>query len=925
MPKGKARKANPGMYQDSTESQPRSMAPQAVAHRRGGTHRVRDGDRTDSVYDSYNYKELVDATKERNLYRKDMKKVEMAKSLRDDDFEKRRAERHGIFEREKKQQQEKILKQKRDAERLAAREADRERRLKKREGRARHEIVSDDTLSEGAMEEEHRGIVGLDEYARETIGEVVSDESWDSTSSDSTIRSVNQPIVHDNKLRLFEWPYPDMPVLDSRPSSSTLLGQQTETVVPERLPWQIPYSPLKVITTETKQKLFLPGHKYPVGVDLDYVPVLSSQTITAARNGVLEGVLRKATIERAAYWAERTQVQGWNARMYFKLPARTEGKDLAEIYNKWNLENRKLLRVKGRGDGVPAHRQRRRAQRHINKGKKTVEVYEASKYRPLAVCYIPSYLGFNSSLRGAEQEHIEEHRSLANLFFIRFPGCDLPHYYFWTRVGEWEDPAKPNTRWDPTKVHAESMAASVGYGNDDEQETPRQSIQGQSCKTCEPLDIYWKQLKKPDIMRNVSSISCEPTELAGTLAKIERELHSDGLATTMRRYRMKWVANGKSNAWNIFAGSLPSLYPNGQMPAAPPVDARSGALVAMKLAMIDTLGVDEKTPLSPIRGDESWTRNDGRFWDAVKADEVAVAKTVDENLSGELERCEDALYRRSSTVFPKGHTDWVSWLDQVSPSYGLHTPMSLCNTLEENVGFEERAEWEESRSGLIGHDISPTCPFCSMRWKLMSSRAKTLHMWSHGDSEDVPPHRPSTAQTLGDSPSSEAHADEDLPRQQTNEIRGTAHATCYDSPRFRTLLSQNQLPARQGKRERVFDPTLRDALSSPRSSIEEFSNTKKRKKIATSVRRKRQVALSVPSFDVRPMKRRRWKVRGIAEATASVAVLDHISSADMAKLGYASMKKKRADTEDLDIKWAAKRLEIVSSQRGGARGSCVAM
>ncbi|KAJ4374307.1 hypothetical protein N0V83_003048 [Neocucurbitaria cava] len=722
MPKGKAKKDNPAMYQDSAVPQPRNMAPQAVAHRRGGTHRVRDSDRTDSIYDTYNYKELVDATKERGVYRKDMKKMEMAQALKNDDLEKRRVERYAVIEREKRHQEEKKAQQKRDAERLAAIEAERERKLQRKERRARQEVVSDDTLSETATEEEQRRADDMNEYAHEGIGQVISDESWDSTSSDSSAKSVNQPIIHDSRLRLFEWPYLHMPALSPSTLSPTLLEQEADTILHELVPWKIPYSPLKVVTTETKQKLFLPGQKYPPGVDLDYVPILSSQTRTAARNGVLESVLRKATIERATRWAERTQVQGWNARMYFELPSRIESKDLAEVYNRWSMENRRLLRVKGRGDGMPAVRERRRAQRHANKGRRMMEVYEASQYRPLAVCYIPSYLDFDSSHRGEEQEYVKEHRCVANLFFVRFPGCDLPHYYFWTRAGEWEDPTTINTEWNRTKTQEEPTAVLVESEFEDVQKAGRQSTQGQPCKTCGYPDSYRTQAKKSDTIQDESSLISEPTDLATTAARIERELFSDGLAATLQKYRLKWAEKGKSDAWESFAGVLPWLYPSGQMPAAPPVDAHGRHQMAMKLAMIDTVDEDERTPFSPLRGDEPWTRNDDKFFDTVEAVEGSVGKIVNEDIQEKLERCEDALYRRSSDAFGMNETDWTAWLDQVRPSHLPPSPISLVHSPAENVDFEERVEWRNSHMDAVGHSTSPACPFCSLAWEFMSDK-----------------------------------------------------------------------------------------------------------------------------------------------------------------------------------------------------------
>jgi hypothetical protein len=78
------------------------MAPQAAPHKRGGTHRVKDQDRTNTVYDDWDYKQLKNGCIERGIYVKDMKKVEMAKTLANYDIEKRRAERSALVEHEKK-------------------------------------------------------------------------------------------------------------------------------------------------------------------------------------------------------------------------------------------------------------------------------------------------------------------------------------------------------------------------------------------------------------------------------------------------------------------------------------------------------------------------------------------------------------------------------------------------------------------------------------------------------------------------------------------------------------------------------------------------------------------------------------------------------------------------------------------------------
>ena len=105
MPKQKSYKKNAAAYQGSKGPLEHSKAPQAAVHRRGGTHKVRDEDKTNSIYDTYNYKELVDEVKERGIYRKEMKKVEMAWALKRNDSERKRAERENLNALRKKQQE----------------------------------------------------------------------------------------------------------------------------------------------------------------------------------------------------------------------------------------------------------------------------------------------------------------------------------------------------------------------------------------------------------------------------------------------------------------------------------------------------------------------------------------------------------------------------------------------------------------------------------------------------------------------------------------------------------------------------------------------------------------------------------------------------------------------------------------------------
>ncbi|CAN9264789.1 unnamed protein product [Alternaria alternata] len=373
MPKGKPKKDNPALYRGSPEPSEPSTTRYAAVHRRGGTHKVRDEHKTDSKYDNYNYKELVDQAKERGIYRKDMKKVEMAWALKHDDEEERRAEQDAVLALQRKRQEAKEEEERRAAHKQRQIEEKHERRIEKERRRQRDESVSDDTLSDADIEAQE---TSRNEYAREQFGHALSDESWNSTSTES---SPEPPMDRDTKpdcrLRLFEWPHEQLP--DTHPPRFFSFS--------EPKPRAIPYAPLRLTTTSSKQKLVLPGSKYPTSVDSDFCPLLSPRTRSAARNGHLIGTLRHAVVESGVDWAQRTLVQGWNAHMYFHLGSRhhNEGKPgLADTYRKWGLENRKVLRVKGKGEARKEERAARHVQRRRNRTRLVQEVYESSLWRP---------------------------------------------------------------------------------------------------------------------------------------------------------------------------------------------------------------------------------------------------------------------------------------------------------------------------------------------------------------------------------------------------------------------------------------------------------------------------------------------------------------------------------------------------------------
>jgi hypothetical protein len=84
-------------------------------------------------------------------------------------------------------------------------------------------------------------------------------------------------------------------------------------------------------------------------------------------------------------------------------------------------------------------------------------VLEASAYRPTAICYLPAYLNFSPDTHDTNNTP----QTLKNLYYIRFPGCDVPHYYFWTKKGEWDDPTtrNPEWRWDPENVKSRKFVS----------------------------------------------------------------------------------------------------------------------------------------------------------------------------------------------------------------------------------------------------------------------------------------------------------------------------------------------------------------------------------------------------------------------------------------------------------------------------------
>ncbi|KAH7073169.1 hypothetical protein FB567DRAFT_401970, partial [Paraphoma chrysanthemicola] len=711
------------------------MAPQAAAHKRGGTHRVRDQDKTNTIFDEWDYKQLKAGCIERKIYVKDMKKVEMAKALAANEREKKRKEREAVIELENKQQQLAIEKQREEDRKLREAAAKARRRLEKQARRERDESVSDDTPDEEELRAMQNQLMDRDddETAQIQVGQALSEDSWDSTSTETTSQTTDNQTVADCRLQLFEWPYPPMPspTIPSPPPSPVRSPGGSILLAPElRVPCRIPYVPLKVHTTGTKEKMFLPGQTYPPGVDPEYVPILPPRVRSAARNGHTTGVLHNAIIEPATAWAKRTIIQGWNAHMLFSLPPRSTTLTLQGVYNKWYLEDRRLLRVKPADS--KADRDRRHAQRAANKKRKVADVLDASQWTPTAVCFLPAYLDYGESPG-------PQGRTLENLWYVRFSGCDVPHYHFWSRRGQWENPATPNPSWYDAQGQHDHFA---GHGED--------KSDGMTLK--DGTRVSQKRLPQPPkpprtvLIRIATpwspspplSLSSPPT-VSEIVTQIEHELRAVGLAATLTFYRSKWLDNGKEAAWAAFAHHLPILYPSGNIPTTPPVTPAGAVSVAMKLASLEMLGGEALLP--PFKGDEPWTSNDDARWEVVEVvvndDDSEHDQTQSSSHRNELE----ALYRRSSIQLPSrlSTAACAAWLDSVSPSFAPLSPGFVPASPEIEVNEAIRKEWERQflQPSLRGMDLS--CPCCLLPLGVMSFAAQAMHM--HGHSTVLPTER----------------------------------------------------------------------------------------------------------------------------------------------------------------------------------------
>jgi hypothetical protein len=341
------------------------------------------------------------------------------------------------------------------------------------------------------------------------------------------------PIYHYQKLRMFEWPYPIMPSrVPPQPKYPRSVNMDKNDITDEALPRKIPYAVMNLVTMISEEKVELPGRRFPESVGPDFVPRVSQYAIDCARNGVMIGSLRKALIERGTDWAKRTQLQGWNARMYFYLPPRSSSVSLSDVYAKWNKSAQAV--DPGTGRIVKRHT-KKQADKKKDQRHKTLEILAASEWRP-PICYLPAYLEYTEP-----KEKVEGANNVENLFYIRFPGKDLPQFYFWADEEEWADPAVPNPEWEGAKVQDDEAERQEVLRRKQFKER-QHSPQGDRYSIYNPfskLDQTRIRVKKSKPPRKFQSPQNPPkgSKYKVTLRNIEQDLYQDGFTVTLYKYR----------------------------------------------------------------------------------------------------------------------------------------------------------------------------------------------------------------------------------------------------------------------------------------------------------------------------------------------------------------------------------------------------
>ena len=657
--------------------------------KRGGIHTLKEEHRTGTHWDTESYKVLKEAVIARSLYQKDMPKWMMIRELAEDDKQER-AERKKAEKAIKKKRKE-VEERKKKRERQKRKWAEQKAR-RAAEKAARTAEKGEDVNIEGEISDEealddlyYDGILGIEQF-----GQAAEDDWTSSSSSETPTATTISPTFPHQKLRIFEWPFDDLPDIRPPLSPYTPGGTRKDDVHDETLPLPIPYAVTQLLTSVSNEIVELPGRTYPTNIRPDFVPKLSQETMEAARNGTMIGTLRKAVVESGRAWSARTRVQGWNGRMYLRLPDRE--------FLQANASDGPPSNVTNPVNGVTTKPSKR---------DKVLAFWEHSESRP-PLCYLPGYLDYPYYVD--MEEGSPKHWTLKNLFYVRFPGMDLPHYYFWIRPGEWRNPTKPNPQWREVKHRDEEDEQQENEYREwlFEQDRRRMHIKPDDPEGDPrpyPLDKTKTRVKKAAVPRKFQ-LDKEPpktSKFKTALWSFEKELYQTGLEATLFRLRVEWLDDGKEAHWQHLTNKLLRLYPSGQLPSVPPVHLESHSgnrpkSLAEKFASIQEPAPSR--PVSPMQGDEPWTRNDDAYWDVIDVsdedvDDFAIEQERVRALEPKLHPAKLPFAENEPEFLPRTFEEFDAWLKDLDLSTAPLASEFTWSPVEETIRLFEREQWEE--------------------------------------------------------------------------------------------------------------------------------------------------------------------------------------------------------------------------------------
>jgi len=633
--KGKAkREREKSAKEDNIALSAGAAAPKLKKQRIGTTHQVKEEDRTRTKWDFENYETLRGECRERGLLHKNLKKAQLAKQLAEDDarndvaaVEKRRREARKIQE-----EVERKRKEVEKSERIAQREQQR---------------------NEGGNETDEGYLINL--YDGGVTGELITLSGTATTTETATRSSVSSP-YHPNipyqTLSVFEWPYPELPS-PSPPKTPTTPHYDPDSPMhliastPPIQPVRMKYKYMFLQTTKSNEGVVLPGKKTPPNLSPDFVPRPSPEAVQAARNGVRIKQLRRTKIESGKEWNKRTQLQWWNGGMFLEdyqvpeewdadQPSSSEAPspgaaETISSTSRSKLVSRSKPRSRSRSKNLQSKAKSRLKSRPArgrntsgrNRKQLALEAASSTIRSKNPVLYLPACLDMDND-DGFPH-------TLDRLFYITYLDQEMPHFFFWTRPGDWEDPTQENPEYNIWKAQ-DRENAKIEEDILDSQRVQREKDNAWDRAEDLKSNMTWFQpvplsgtgvrVRKPRTTLGPISTDLKyyskfkDPKLERAICVAEEMLIRKGLKYTLGALRKRYEADaGDHEHWDRLTERLPRLYPAGKLPEAPPVHVKEmqDGSVALKIA---ELGYGQ--PPSPLRGDEPWTRNDDKYWDIVR-------------------------------------------------------------------------------------------------------------------------------------------------------------------------------------------------------------------------------------------------------------------------------------------------------------------